>query len=90
MIMQNKLEKEIKKIDKQLKCGDSIELIYDGESVAKYDFVERSIDCKTPLQWLRECFVFEIDLKGRDINKVSLKHNKVTHHQVGNCRITII
>ena len=32
--MQNKLEKEIKKIDKQLKCGDSIELMYDGESVA--------------------------------------------------------
>ena len=87
--MQNKLEKEIKKIDKQLKCGDSIELMCDGESVAKYDFVERSIDCKTPLQWLRVS-LFEISLKGRDINKVTLKYNKVTHHQIGNCRITII
>lgn len=90
MIMQNKLEKEIKKIDKQLKCGDSIELMYDGESVAKYDFVERSIDCKTPLQWLRGCLCFEIAFKDRDINKVTLKYNKVTHHQVGNCIITII
>ena len=88
--MQNKLEKEIKKIDKQLKCGDSIELLYDGESVAKYDFVERSIDCKTPLQWLRGCLCFEIAFKNRDESKVTLKYNKVTHHQVGNCRITII
>ena len=88
--MQKKLEQEIKKIDKQLKCGDSIELMYDGESVAKYDFVERSIDCKTPLQWLRGCIFFEIKYRGRDINKVTLKYNKVTHHQVGNCRITII
>lgn len=78
--MQNKLEKEIKKIDKQLKCGDSIELMYDGESVAKYDFVERSIDCKTPLQWLRGCLCFEIALNKRDESKVTLKYNKCTHH----------
>jgi hypothetical protein len=74
--MQKKLEKEIKKIDKQLKCGDSIELMYDGESIERYDFVERSIDCKTPLQWLRGCLVFEISFRGRDINKVTLKYNK--------------
>ena len=88
--MQKKLEQEIRKIDKQLKCGDSIELMYDDESVAKYDFVERSIDCKTPLEWLRLCLCFDINLKGRDINKVSLKYNKVTNHKIGNCRITII
>ena len=88
--MIKKLEKEIKKIDKQLKCGDSIELMYNGESVAKYDFVERSIDCKTPLQWLRGCLCFEIAFKDRDINKVTLKYNKVTNHKVGNCRITLI
>jgi hypothetical protein len=88
--MIKKLEKEINKIDKQLKCGDSIELMYDGKSVAKYDFVERSIDCKTPLQWLRGCLAFDISLKGRDINKVTLKYNKVINHKVGNCRITLI
>ena len=87
--MIKKLEKEINKIDKQLKCGDSIELMCDGESVAKYDFVERSIDCKTPLQWLRAS-LFEISLKGRDINKVTLKYNKIINHKVGNCRITLI
>jgi hypothetical protein len=78
--MQKKLEQEIRKIDKKLKCGDSIELMYDGESVAKYDFVERSIDSKTPLQWLRGCLCFEISLKCRDINKVALKYNKSTNH----------
>lgn len=97
--MLKKLEKEIRKIDKQLKCGDSIELMYDGESIAKYEFTERSIDCKTPLQWLRGCLCFEISLKGRDINKVTLKYNKgvnnraindVTGYKIGNCRITII
>ncbi len=97
--MQKKLEQEIRKIDKKLKCGDSIELMYDGKSIAKYDFVERSIDCKTPLQWLRSCLCFDISLKGRDINKVTLKYNKgvnnraindVTGYKIGNCRITII
>lgn len=74
--MKKKLEQQIKRIDKKLECGDSIELLYDGEEIARYDFTERSIDCKTPLHWLRGCFCFEIDLKGRDINKVSLKLNK--------------
>ena len=74
--MNKKLEQEIKKIDKKLKRGDRIELLYDGEEIARYDFTERSIDCKTPLQWLRGCFVFEIDLEGRDINKVTLRHSK--------------
>ena len=88
--MQKKLEQEVRKIDKQLKCGETIDLIYDGDKIAQYEFTERSIDCKTPLQWLRGCLCFEISLKGLDINKVTLKHNKVTHHQIGNCRITII
>lgn len=88
--MKKKLEQQVKRIDKKLKYGDKIELLYDGEEIARYDFFERSIDCKTPLQWLRECFVFEIDLKGRDINKVSLKHNKVINLTIGNCGITII
>lgn len=75
--MQKKLEQEIKKIDKQLKCGETIDLIYDGDKITQYEFTERSIDCKTPLQWLRGCLCFDISLKGRDINKVTLKYNKL-------------
>jgi len=88
--MIKKLEKEINKIAKTIKCGESINLIYDGEVIAKYEFTEWSIDSKTPLQWLRLCLCFDINLKRRDINKVSLKYNKVINHKVGNCRITLI
>ncbi len=88
--MQKTLEREIKKIDKKLKRGDRIELLYNGEEIARYDYFERSIDCKTPLQWLRSCLCFEISLKGRDISKVALKHNKAINLTIGNCGITII
>lgn len=90
--MQKKLEQKVKRIDKQLKCGDSIDLIYDGEVIkeCRYTFFERTIDSKTPLQWLGSCLCFEIALKGRDISKVTLKHNKVTEHKIGNCRIRVI
>ena len=87
--MIKKLEKEINKIAKTIKCGESINLIYDGEVIAKYEFTEWSIDSKTPLQWLRVS-LFEISLKGCNINKVTLKYNKVINHKVGNCRITLI
>lgn len=88
--MIKKLEQQVKRIDKKLKCGDRIELLYDGEEIARYDYFERSIDSKTPLEWLRGCYVFDITLKGRDINKVSLKHNKAINLTIGNCGITII
>jgi hypothetical protein len=74
--MQKKLERQINKIAKTIKCGESINLIYDGEVIAKYEFTEWSIDSKTPLQWLRGCLVFEISLKKRDINKVTLNYIK--------------
>lgn len=75
--MQKTLEKEIKKIDKKLKRGDRINLMYEGNSIAQYDFTERTIDSKTPLQWLRGCLCFDISLKGRDINKVELKYTPI-------------
>lgn len=75
--MQKTLEKEIKKIDKKLKRGDRINLMYEGNSIAQYDFTERTIDSKTPLQWLRGCLCFDINLKGRDINKVELKYTPI-------------
>ena len=71
--MQKKLEKQIKKIEKTIKRGDCIDLMYDGDSIARYEFTEWSIDSKTPIMWLRSCLVFEVSLKGRDVNKVSIK-----------------
>ena len=65
------LTKEIQRINKTLRKGDRIDLLYGNDSIAHYDFIERSIDCKTPLQWLRSCLVFDIALKKRDIDKVS-------------------
>ena len=44
--MKKKLEQEIKKIDKKLKYGDRIELLYDGEEIARYDFTERSMTAR--------------------------------------------
>lgn len=73
-----KLIKQIKQIEKTIKRGESIDLMYDGQSIANYDFVEWSIDCKTPEQWLRGCICFEISLKGRDINKVELRYNTLS------------
>ena len=75
--MQKVLEKEIKKIDKKLKRGDRINLMYEGNSIAQYDFTERTIDSKTPLQWLRICLCFDIILERRDINKVELKYTPI-------------
>ena len=73
-----KLIKQIKQIEETIKRGESIDLMYDGQSIAKYEFVEWSIDSKTPEQWLRGCLCFEISLKGRDINKVELRYNRIS------------
>lgn len=77
--MERKLIRQIRQISKAIKRGESIDLIYDGEVLpdCRYNFTEWSIDSKTPEQWLRGCLVFEIDLKGRDINKVELRYNQL-------------
>lgn len=71
-----KLEKQIKEIDKVIKKGESINLMYDGECIANYTETERTIDSKTPLQWLRGNICFLVTLKGRDIKKVTLEYHK--------------
>ena len=70
---QKELEKEIRKISKRIKRGDAIKMLYDGEEIASYEFVDWSIDSKNPIDWLRGCLCFEISLKNRSIEKVSLK-----------------
>lgn len=76
MDKQEKLEAKIKRLSKNLKKGDTFELIYNGLSVASYEFTEWSADAKTPLNWLQQCLCFCIHLKDRDINKVRLKYSK--------------
>lgn len=76
MDIVNKLEKQVKKIGKTIKRGETIDLIYDGDKIAQYEFTEWSIDSKTPREWLRLCLCFDINLQHRDINKVSLRYNK--------------
>lgn len=73
---KKQLESKIRKLSKNLEKGDTFELFYDGESIAKYEFVEWSIDAKAPIDWLRGCLTFEVSLRGRDINKVSLNFSK--------------
>lgn len=74
--MEKKLIRQIRKIEKTIQCGDTIDFMYEGESLANYEFVEWSIDSKTPEDWLRGCLCFEIRFKKRDINKVSLKFTR--------------
>ena len=57
--IKKELEAEIKKINKVIKGGDKVDLLYDGKTIATYEFFERSIDSRSLLQWLRGCFVFE-------------------------------
>ena len=75
--MEKKLIRQIRRIEKTIQCGESIDLMYDGQSIANYEFTEWTIDSKTPEQWLRGCLCFEISLKGLDINKVELKYNQL-------------
>lgn len=74
--IKKELEAEIKKINKVIKGGDKVDLLYDGKTIATYEFFERSIDSKSLLQWLRGCFVFEVSLKGRDMSKLSISYEK--------------
>jgi hypothetical protein len=74
--MERKLIRQIKRVSKTIKRGESIDLMYDGQSIANYEFTEWTIDSKTPEDWLRGCIFFVIKYRGRDINKVSLKYTR--------------
>lgn len=76
-----KLEKQVKEFSKDIEKGDAIELLYEGESIARYDFTEWSIDSKTPLDWLRGALCFEISLKGRDESKATLHFTKCSNDE---------
>ena len=73
-IILEKLAKKVKAIDKK---HDKYKLLmkYDGETIAEYDMTdgERTIDMKTPEEWIRGNMVFLIALCGKDESKVSIE-----------------
>lgn len=73
---QKQLENRINRLSKNLKKGDSFELLYNGRCIATYTFTEWSADAKTPIDWLRECIAFLITLKDRNINNCSILYSK--------------
>ena len=74
----NRLVRKVKAIDK---TNHKYKLLmkYDGETIAEYDMSsgERTIDMKTPEQWVRGNMVFLITLANKDENKVEIEKIKV-------------
>jgi hypothetical protein len=70
---EKELKAQIRKFDRKLKRGDTIIMKYDGAEIARYEFVERTIDSKTPMDWLVGNLCFLIEFKNRDVGRVSLE-----------------
>ena len=70
----NRLVRKVKTIDKNYQKYKLL-MKYDGEVIAEYDMSngERTIDMKTPEEWVRGCMVFLITLKGKDETKVEIE-----------------
>ena len=45
---KRQLENQVRRFSTEIKKGDTINMIYDGEIIADYQFEEWSIDSKTP------------------------------------------
>ena len=58
--------------------GDKIFFNYDGKQVAEYQFVEWSMDAKSPMDWFKGCVCFEVTIKGLDPTKVEITFEKNT------------
>jgi len=74
----NRLVRMVKTIDKHCQKYKLL-MKYDGETIAEYDMSsgERTLDMKTPEQWVRGNMVFLITLKGKNENKVEIEKIKV-------------
>lgn len=70
---EKKLISEVKAWGKQNAIGDVLQLEYEGQILGEYKVSDYwYADSKTPEQWIRGCIAFEIELKGRDIEKCTL------------------
>ena len=70
---KKKLISEVKAWGKTTAIGDVLQLEYEGQILGEYKVIDYwTIDSKTPEQWIRGCIAFDIELKGRDIEKCTL------------------
>ena len=74
----NKLLRQIEEIEDTIQMGDKIFFNYDGKQVAEYQFVEWSMDAKSPMDWFNGCVCFEVTIKGLDPTKVEITFEKNT------------
>jgi hypothetical protein len=73
-----KLMGKIEDIENTIKMGDKLFFNYDGKQVAEYQFVEWSMDSKSPMDWFKGCVCFEVTMKGLDPTKVDIAFEKNT------------
>ena len=77
-VILNRLVRRVNTIDKHCQKYKLL-MKYDGEVIAEYDMSsgERTIDMKTPEQWVRGNMVFLITLAGKDETKVEIEKIKL-------------
>jgi hypothetical protein len=69
----SKLVRRVNMFARKAENDNVIQMLYNGEVIAEYNcWGMYEPDCKTPEEWVRGCSVFEIQLRGRDIEKVEL------------------
>ena len=74
----DKLVRRVKTIDKTHQRYKLL-MKYDGETIAEYDMSdgERTLDTKSPEQWVRGAMCFLIHFQNKDEEKVSIEKIKV-------------
>lgn len=76
MAKKNQLINGAKSIARGHNSG-TIQMLCDGKVIGTYDLpYDGSIDMKSPEMWARQCICFGVELKGKNINNVELKHIK--------------
>ena len=69
-----KLVRQVNRLARKAENDNVIKMMYDGEVIAEYECdCLYEPDCKTPEEWLNGNICFEIRLKHRDIEKVTLR-----------------
>ena len=70
----SKLVRQVNGFARKAENDNVIQMMYEGEVIAEY-----SCDCmyepdvKSPEEWVRGCSCFEVTLRGRDLEKVTLR-----------------
>ena len=73
-----KLVRQVNRLARKAEDKNVIQMMYEGENgievIASYECLGMyEPDVKSPEEWVRGCSCFEVTLKGRDIEKVTLR-----------------